>query len=161
MLNPLWLRMGWCFVGQNCLMGAFNWIKHSSYPPFFFSFFFLWMDSPVVPECLLILSGINIWDDCKQQGANLLPSCRNRCCYISKSVVSMQIRTQGRPWCPFAGWFCHLTPTSCREPRSQIKSTVLRRLLGFRDSSMPVLIMNKSDLSARLVMFPASTLSRL
>lgn len=61
-------------------MGAFNWIKHSSSPPLSF------MNGPT---SLLILSGINIWDDCKQQGTILLPSCTNQCCYISKSGVSV------------------------------------------------------------------------
>lgn len=56
-----------------------------------------------------------------------LPSCRNQCCYISKSVISDYANQDsgGRPRCPFAGRFCHLTPTSCREPRSQIKAAVL------------------------------------
>lgn len=121
-------------------MGAFNWIKHSPKPPFFFS----WMASPVVLECLLMLSGINIWDDCKQQGANLLPSCRNQCCYISKSVVSVYANQDSGEavvsfcWAvlPFNTYFTQGAPQPNKS--SGFATAWHGRLLGFRDPSMPV-----------------------
>lgn len=108
------------------------------------AFFFSWMASPVVLECLLMLSGINIWDDCKQQGANLLPSCRNQCCYISKSVVSVYANQDSGEavvsfcWAvlPFNTYFMQGDPQPNKS--SGFATAWHGRLLGFRDPSMPV-----------------------
>lgn len=95
---------------------------------FFFLFVYEWPHQLFQSACSCLVGLTFEMIASNREQTSFLPVGINAATLANPLSLPMQIRTQGRPRCPFAGLFFHLPPTSCREPRSQKNPAVLRLL---------------------------------